>query len=226
MVLGAATETSAVLKEKDLEQTLTILQAELEQYNNELMVRSTRRQERTKTMITQMLLTLKQADQNALMLYSQQTDNVFDMTYACQEATKQYREFNKRQLPFAQFLERNQADLARYDSIIVRLESMPDMITTKYGSSRRDSCLKLAHNIRNTLAYNQAMLKRNIRYYNQTAQRLSELNDYAQKRYTDITQPTTMTTRNGAHSGSSACSSPLASMSSWPSYSICSSSAS
>ena len=137
-------------------------------------------------MITQLLLTLKQADQNALMLYSQQTENVFDMTYACQEATKLYREFNKRQLPFAQFLEKSQADLARYDSIIVRLQSMPDMMTTKYGSSRRDSCLRLARNIRNTLARNQQMLKRNIRYYNQTAQRLSELNDYAQKRYTDI----------------------------------------
>ena len=144
VTLGAATEASAVLKEKDLEQTLTILQAELEQYNNELTVRSVRRQERTKTMITQLLLTLKQADQNALMLYSQQTDNVFDMTYACQEATKQYREFHKRQLPFALFLEKNQADLARYDSIIIRLESMPDMMTTKYGSSRRDSCLTLA----------------------------------------------------------------------------------
>ena len=131
VALGAVTEASAVLKEKDLEQTLTILQAELEQYNNELTVRSVRRQERTKTMITQLLLTLKQADQNALMLYSQQTDNVFDMTYACQEATKQYREFHKRQLPFALFLEKNQADLARYDSIIIRLESMPDMMTTK-----------------------------------------------------------------------------------------------
>ena len=103
VALGAVTEASAVLKEKDLEQTLTILQAELEQYNNELTVRSVRRQERTKTMITQLLLTLKQADQNALMLYSQQTDNVFDMTYACQEATKQYREFHggsgKRRCP-------------------------------------------------------------------------------------------------------------------------------
>ena len=118
VVLGAATETSAVLKEKDLEQTLTILQAELEQYNNELMVRSTRRQERTKTMITQMLLTLKQADQNALMLYSQQTDNVFDMTYACQEATKQYREFNKRQLPFAQFLDVSEVMCCKDDSCI------------------------------------------------------------------------------------------------------------
>ena len=188
VALGAVTEASAVLKEKDLEQTLTILQAELEQYNNELTVRSVRRQERTKTMITQLLLTLKQADQNALMLYSQQTDNVFDMTYACQEATKQYREFHKRQLPFALFLEKNQADLARYDSIIIRLESMPDMMTTKYGSSRRDSCLTLARNIRNTLAHNQQMLKRNIRYYNQAEQRLSELNNYAQKRYTDIQQ--------------------------------------
>ena len=188
VALGAATEAGAVLKEKDLEQTLTILQAELEQYNNELTVRSVRRQERTKTMITQLLLTLKQADQNALMLYSQQTDNVFDMTYACQEATKQYREFHKRQLPFALFLEKNQADLARYDSIIIRLESMPDMMTTKYGSNRRDSCLTLARNIRNTLARNQQMLKRNIRYYNQAEQRLSELNNYAQKRYTDIQQ--------------------------------------
>ena len=186
VIMAFIAEAGAVLKEKDLEQTLTILQAELEQYNNELTVRSARRQELTKTMITQLLLTLKQADQNALMLYSQQTENVFDMTYACQEATKLYREFNKRQLPFAQFLEKSQADLARYDSIIVRLQSMPDMMTTKYGSSRRDSCLRLARNIRNTLARNQQMLKRNIRYYNQTSQRLSELNDYAQKRYTDI----------------------------------------
>ena len=186
VIMAFIAEAGAVLKEKDLEQTLTILQAELEQYNNELTVRSARRQELTKTMITQLLLTLKQADQNALMLYSQQTENVFDMTYACQEATKLYREFNKRQLPFAQFLEKSQADLARYDSIIVRLQSMPDMMTTKYGSSRRDSCLRLARNIRNTLARNQQMLKRNIHYYNQTAQRLSGLNDYAQKRYTDI----------------------------------------
>ena len=188
LIIVFIAESGAVLKEKDLEQTLTILQVELEQYNNELTMRSARRQERTKTMITQLLLTLKQADQNALMLYSQQTENVFDMTYACQEATKLYREFNKRQLPFAQFLQKNQAELARYDSIIVRLESMPDMMTTKYGSSRRDSCLRLARNIRNTLAHNQQMLKQNIRYYNQTAQRLSELNDYAQKRYTDIQQ--------------------------------------
>ena len=69
-------DAGAVLKEKDLEQTLTILQAELEQYNNELSVRSVARRERTKRLITQLLQTMKRADQNALMLYSQQQDNV------------------------------------------------------------------------------------------------------------------------------------------------------
>jgi len=186
LVAGAVTEAGAVLKEKDLEQTLTFLQAELEQYNNELSVRTAIRKERTKTLITSLLLEMKRADQNALMLYSQQQDNVFDLTYACREATNQYHEFQRHQLPFTQFLNKTEAELARYDSLIGRLETMPDMMTTQYGKSRRDTCLVLARNIRRLLGESQAQLKRNIHYYNNTERRLSEMNDYAQKRYTDI----------------------------------------
>lgn len=185
-VMGLSLEAGAVLKEKDLEQTLAILQVELEQYNNELKLRTDVRKARTKQMITQLMLTLKQADQNALMLYSQERGNVFDLTYACHEATKQYREFQKHQLPFTEFLETNQMELARYDSLITRLEALPVMMTTKYGNERRDSCLVLARSIHKMLAEGQSQLKRNIRYYNQTEQRLSNLNDYAQKRYSDI----------------------------------------
>ena len=186
ILMAFFTEAGAVLKEKDLEQTLTILQVELGQYNNELTTRSAVRRERAKTLIMQMLHTLKQADQNALMLYSQEQDNVFDLTYACHEATKLYKDFHRQQLPFTTFLERNTKELARYDSLIIRLENMPDIMTTKYGSSRRDSCLVLARNIRRMLAESENQLKRNISYYNQTERRLSELNNYAQKRYTDI----------------------------------------
>ena len=186
VVLGFALEARAVLKEKDLEQTLGILQTELEQYNTQLKQRSALRRTRTKELITQLLLTMKQADQNALMLYSQEQSNVFDLTYACHEATKQYNEFHRHQLPFAEYLERNQADLARYDSLITRLEAMPVMMTTKYGSQRRDSCLALAKSIREMLAEGESQLKRNIRFYNQTEERLSSLNDYAQKRYSEI----------------------------------------
>ena len=161
-VIGAAVEAGAVLKETDLEQTLTFLQAELEQYNNELSVRTAIRKERTKTMITSLLLEMKRADQNALMLYSQKQDNVFDLTYACREATNQYHEFHRHQLPFAQFLENTEAELARYDSLIGRLETMPDMMTTQYGKSRRDTCLVLARNIRRLLGESQSPLKRDI----------------------------------------------------------------
>ena len=148
LLLSIGIEANAVLKEKDLEQTLSILQKELEQYNNELTARSAVRKVRAKQLITQLLLTMKQADQNALMLYSQQQDNVFDMTYACHEATKQYQDFHKNQIPFTSFLEKSGAELARYDSLVKRLEAMPEMMTTAYGSKRRDSCLVLAKNIR------------------------------------------------------------------------------
>ena len=183
---GFYVEGHAVLKEENLEQTLSILQVELEQYNNELSLRTAARKERTKVLITQLLLTMKQADQNALMLYSQKEDNVFDLTYACHESTKLYQDFHKHQLPYTDFLTKNENDIARYDSLIARLESLPEIMTTKYGTQRRDSCLVLAKSIRAMLADGQYQLKRNIHYYNQTERRLSALNDYAQKRYTDI----------------------------------------
>lgn len=179
-------DAGAVLKEKDLEQTLTILQAELEQYNNELSVRSVARRERTKRLITQLLQTMKRADQNALMLYSQQQDNVFDLTYACHEATKQYNNFHRQRLPFAEFLEKTESDIARYDSLIQRLESMPDVTMTKYGNQKRDTCLVLAKNISKMLEGNAQQLRRNIRFYNTTERRLKEQNEYAHKRYSDI----------------------------------------
>ena len=179
-------DAGAVLKEKDLEQTLTILQAELEQYNNELSVRSVARRERTKRLITQLLQTMKRADQNALMLYSQQQDNVFDLTYACHEATKQYNDFHRQRLPFAEFLEKTEKDIARYDSLIQRLESMPDMTMTKYGNQKRDTCLVLAKNISKMQEGNAQQLRRNIRFYNTTERRLKEQNEYAHKRYSDI----------------------------------------
>ena len=186
MLAGFVVEANAVLKEKDLEQTLTILQAELEQYNSELSVRSAARRERTKRLLTQLLQTMKRADQNAMMLYSQQQDNVFDLTYACHEATKQYRDFHKQQLPFTEFLDKTEKDIARYDSLIRRLEGMPDIIMTKYGDQKRDSCLVLAKNIRAMLEGNARQLKQNIRFYDMSERRLREQNEYAQKRYADI----------------------------------------
>ena len=186
--LAIVIEAGAVLKEKDLEQTLGILRTELKQYDNELDRRSTMRKERTKRLIQQLMGTMKRADQNALMLYSQQQDNVFDLTYACHEATQQYRNFHKQQLPFTSFLEKTEGEIARYDSLINHLQGIPTRIMTKYGAENRDSCLLIAQSIREKLADNANTLRRNIYLYTKAENRLSELNDYANKRYNEIQQ--------------------------------------
>ena len=188
LFLGAFVQTQAVLKEQDLEKTLNILRQELTDTHHDQEKNSELTKKRNEETFRELIETLQRSNQNALMLYSQEQTHPFDMTYACKEATKLYREFHSRQIPFTEFLDKNTKELARYDSLVKRLESMPDMMTTKYGQQRRDSCLVLAKNIRSMLAEGDQQLRRNIRYYNMTEQRLSELNDYAQKRYTDIQQ--------------------------------------
>ena len=182
------TEAGAVLKEKDLQQTLAILKTELLRYNNELKERTQVRKQHNKRIIQELVSTMKRADQNALMLYSQQQENVFDLTYACHEATEQYHEFHSRQLPFKTFLSHNQRDIARYDSLINSLKVMPDKVLGKEGVQKRDSCVMLAENIRGLLQDGSDQLERYITYYDRTENRLSGLNDYAQKRYSDIKQ--------------------------------------
>lgn len=186
--LAIVIEAGAVLKEKDLEQTLGILRTELKQYDSELDRRSTMRKDRTKRLIQQLMATMKRADQNALMLYSQQQDNVFDLTYACHEATQQYRNFHRQQLPFTSFLEKTEGEIARYDSLINHLQGIPTRMMTKYGADNRDSCLLLAQSIRGKLEDNANTLRRNIYLYTKAENRLSELNEYANKRYNEIQQ--------------------------------------
>ena len=70
----------AVLKEKDIASTLAILRNELTNYHSEL------------------------GQQNAIMLYSQRSGNIFDLTYACHEATEQYRKFKVNAAPFRQYI--------------------------------------------------------------------------------------------------------------------------
>ena len=180
------TEAEAVLKEKDLNQTLAILQTELEQYNTELTSKTAARRAHNKQIIQELVNTMKRADQNALMLYSQQQDNVFDLTYACHEATEQYRLFHTHQQPFSEFLTRSNSEIARYDSLINSLQMMPERVLGADGIAYRDSCLVLATNIRGMLSDAESQMEQYNNVYNRTEQRLSNLNDYAQKRYSEI----------------------------------------
>ena len=176
----------AVLKEKDLPQTLQILRIELTNYHRELSMLIEVNKKQSEGMRNQLMETLLRSNQNSLMLYSQKQEYVFDLTYACNEATDQYRLFQKQQLPFKNFLNKASNDIARYDSLIGSLRVMPVAMLSQEAQTDRNICLTLATNIRNSLEENRSTMKDYIRYYDMTEERLSHLNDYAQKRYNDI----------------------------------------
>ena len=179
-------EANAVLKERDLEQTLEILRAELSEYHHDLTNMSTERKQQNELIFKQLMETMKQSNQNSLMLYSQKQNYVFDMTYACHQATEQYAEFKRSQIPFRNYLTSNEVDIAKYDSLVSSLKAMPESMLSQRGRINRNVCLTLATNIRNTLTENRDQITDYIHYYEATESRLKYLNDYANQRYNDI----------------------------------------
>ena len=186
LVMLVTLSAQAVLKEKDLQQTLQILRTELTVHHRELSQRIEMNRKQNEQVRQRLIETMKRSDQNSLMLYSQKLDYVFDLTYACHEATEQFHDFQSQQLPFKMFMEKTDAEIARYDSLITSLKSMPLTLLDDKGKTDRNVCLTLASNIRNSLLENRTTLSDYIRIYERTEKRLGNLNDYAQSRYLDI----------------------------------------
>lgn len=183
---GFALPGNAVLKEKDLSKTLNILRHELEKTHDEMGERQKRLTQMSDGLRDKLFSTMSRANQNALMLYSQKQDYVFDLTYACHEATGQYHEFKQDAMPFRQWVDRMNNEVARYDSLISSLSTMPVMRLDERAKIDRNVCLALAVNIRRMVVENQQTLQEYMRYYQMSEAKLKTLNDYAQKRYADI----------------------------------------
>ena len=176
----------AVLKEKDLEQTISVLLSELKQFKELQINRSNTFEERYKQMERQMRLVMQRADQTSLMLYSQQSEYIFDLTYACHEATQQYQNFHANLTPFSTWVTRINIEVERYTALINSLNNMPDFLLNEEHLGDRDSCLLLSTQIRAQLIKNRDNITRLQDLHDQVEQRLKELNDYAQARYNNI----------------------------------------
>ncbi len=186
LLAGFALESTAVLKEKNLEQTLVILRNELTKHYNEMSRQQAENIDQSREIRQNLTQTMKQSNQNALMLYSQNQEYLFDLTYACHEATEQYQQFKKQQLPFREFINKTNGDIARYDSLVQSLQAMPVSTLSPQSQTDRNVCLTLATSIKRTLEEDAQQTEEYIHYYNMTEQRLKSMNDYAQKRYYDI----------------------------------------
>ena len=118
-------QAQAVLKEKDLAQTLGVLRAELEQSYNEQQAMMQMYKKRYIDQHTALVRMMQQSNQIALMLYSQNADFTFDMAYACQAATEQYHKLKSQSMPYNKMKERLSSEIERYDALINTLLSLP-----------------------------------------------------------------------------------------------------
>ena len=186
MLMAWLLPASAVLKEKNLDNTLSILRTELTKYHSELERQTGFMKHQQERIRKNLFNVLNRSNQNSLMLYSQKSEYIFDLTYACHEATEQFREFQKNVMPFRMFMEKTNSDIARYDSLINNLSTMRTESLSEKAKIDRNVCLTLAVNIRHTLRDNRDQLGDYIRIYENTEKKLQYLNDYANKRYGDI----------------------------------------
>ena len=179
-------DSLAVLKEENLDKTLSILRNELTTQHKEITTRTAMQKRRSEEIRNRIMEVWQKSNQNALMLYSQKQDYVFDLTYACHEATEQYRKFTRVRIPFVSFLNRTKIDIARYDSLTKSLRQMPEKMLSAKANADRKECLRLTISISKTLKENYKNTQDFIRLYNLTAAHLRDINDYANKRYNDI----------------------------------------
>ena len=184
--LLVALPSHAVLKERNIGGSLAMLRIELTNYYNKLERQSGAQKEQRELVMKQLISTMNRSQQNAIMLYSQKSGNVFNLTYACHEATEQYKSFKESVGPFREYVNEANTEITRYDSLISDLSSMYVNALSPKEKTDRNVCLTLAVNIRRTLNYKKQQSQQYIDIYNKTEARLKGLNDYANKRYAEI----------------------------------------
>lgn len=215
LLLLVATGARAVLKEKNLASTLNVLRAELQGAYLEQKQNMARYNRSMEEQHKKMISLMQRSDQTALMLYSQKQDFTFDMTYACHEATDQYKEFSKQRLPYDRILNRINQEVARYTDLIASLKALPprmdmpkaaelpDSVKAKMrarpatgkaqpflldsvGLANRSECLKYATALHNNLLRLKSQIEDDNQHYKMVGEKLKKVNDYAVKRYAAI----------------------------------------
>lgn len=216
MLLATTFSAQAVMKERDLARTLGVLKLELQRNYKEQKEFMARYEMMSKGQHEQLVEYMKRSEQIGLILYSQRTDFTFDMAYACQQATDLYKELHKTNMPYEQVKERLLAEVARYDSLIVALSSLPpalhdsltdnrlERLAEEVGDSvtvedkevpyelsseelkNRQECLTYAKALRNNLMRLINSLSKDNKYYQDVSKQVERLNNYARQRYADL----------------------------------------
>ena len=193
LVLLVTEPAWAVFYEKDMKTTLSILLQELRQTqekfrNFNATPRTNNRQQSNRRNNQRVDLDelTEQCNALSLMLYSQSSYNfTFDLTYALDEVSKQYNEFNAKVQPFEQRLSMMQAGEDRYSRLVGTLKNMPD--NPEYNAVR-DSCIAVAGQMKDFYTQGLKRLENDNTRYKALREQLDNAYEYAQKSYETVQQ--------------------------------------
>ena len=199
--LMLAVPSKAVLNEKNLDETLVVLRGELDQAIKKQQQNMARYRQYNASQKKTLKSTMDRCGEVSLMLYSQNPDYVFDLTYACNEATELYRNFmtvNKK--PYDLINARITSEIKRYDGLIFSLKCLPPALIQMKGKRRlhtpdtlslsaqadRAACIQSAMQLRDNIVKTQRLITADSIAFSHVSTILGKLNTYAQKRYDDI----------------------------------------
>ena len=184
----SALQAGAVLKEKNMEQTLGVLCEELSDTHKEQKERAKRFEQRNKQFQRSIGRDLELCNNIELMLYSQKEQNVFDLAYACGQATDLYNRLSRTH-SFKRFEQQQDEKIAQYENLVNALNHIPDhLLKTQEMRATRDSCIYLAKIIENDIRTARETMKDNHEQRQWVANKAKSLNDYAMEMYERIRQ--------------------------------------
>lgn len=188
MILSAVLPASAVLKESNMEQTLGVLCEELSETHKEHKERAARFEKRNMQFHRSIGRDLELCNNIELMLYSQKEQNIFDLAYACGQATTLYNRVSRTR-SFKQFEQQQDEQIAQYEKLIQALNNINEnQLTTPAMRVTRDSCIYLAKVIESDIRKARETMKDNHEKRQWVANKAKKLNDYAMEMYERIRQ--------------------------------------
>jgi len=178
----------AVLKESSMEQTLGVLCEELSETHQEQKQWAASIERRNREFHRSLKRDLELCNNIELMLYSQKEQNVFDLAYACGQATSLYSRVSRTR-SFKQFEQQQDERIAQYENLVRALNNISDnQLTTSTMRVTRDSCIYLARVIENDIRNTRSILQDNHEQRQAVANKAKQLNDYAMAMYERIRQ--------------------------------------
>ncbi|MGM9869357.1 MAG: mechanosensitive ion channel family protein [Sodaliphilus sp.] len=196
-----ALPAEAVLREKNLEEALVVLRGELDQSIKKQEQNMARYKQYNETQKRALRSTMERCGEVSLMLYSQNQDYVFDLTYACNAATELYRNYMaENQKPYDAINLRLSNEVKRYDGLIMSLKYLPPALVEAKGKRKfrtadtlsvkaqadRAACIASATRLRDNVLKMQRLITADSTKFERVSGILYNLDAYAKKRYDDI----------------------------------------